>query len=70
MFTTIYNYITSFYYNSNKTVKINQDVWIKNQMILWQNDMYSKNPYLQNIPSSIIEQKKEYFESEYKKLFK
>ncbi len=71
MFSRIYNYITNFYYNSSifDKPKFNEETWVKNQIVLWQTNMYSKNPHLQNIPKNMIDKKEEYFRKEYKKMF-
>ncbi len=72
MFSRIYNYISNLYYNSNifdKPVKFNEETWIKNQLVLWQTNMYSANPHLQNIPKNMIDKKTEYFRKEYRKMF-
>jgi len=42
MFTTIYNYFYRVYYNSNKNIKINEEVYIKNHIILRQNVIFRR----------------------------
>lgn len=62
MLNMIYEKILNFFNieKDDKTIIIDKNIWIENELQKWKLDMYSKNPYLNVIPvTRIIEKKKE-----------